>query len=198
MATATVVKMGKFTAIGMRDKITDSKALIINTCSDNDTANKGDFTHWSWCNPTNRALQIECPTDPAIKAVSVECLWQGTKIFNFNGRPTKVILNGEWRKGKARRPIGAWNGEENGQPKPYINNPGQARLKIYIPAYAQLINHWIKTDEQVHDWVIQADSWSGDVYLRDHDTGRGVMRNGPMSHGWLLAMYLNTGKWPEK
>lgn len=189
--------MGKFTAIGMREEVDDPNALIINTCSDNDTVRKGDYTHWSWCNPTNRAITIECGTDPNITAVSPECAWQGTKIFNFNGRPNKTVLNGEWRRGKAKRPIGAWNGEVDGKPNPYINNVGMARAKIYIHAYNQLILHWLK-DQEVHDWVIQADGHDGDVYLRDFDTGRGVKRSGPMSHAWLLAMYLNNGEWPTE
>ncbi len=190
----SIVKMGKFTAIGMREKVSDPNALVINTCSDNDTKLKGDYTHWSWCNPTNRgAGQLICGTDPTIMAVSTECMWQGTKILQRGGQPNPLALLGNWRLGKAKKPYGAWNGPG----KPLITNPGEARLKIYIPAYSQQILHWLK-DEEVHDWVIKADGHPGDVYLRDHDTGRGVMRIGPMSHAWVLAVYLNTGEWPTK
>jgi hypothetical protein len=51
-------------------------------------------------------------------------------------------------------------------------------------------------DPQVASWVQQARAHPGDVYLRDHDTGRGVHRRGPMSHAYVLAFWLNTGKWP--
>jgi hypothetical protein len=195
-----IVKMGKFTAIGMRVKVDDPKALIINTCGQNDTTERGTFTSWVWCNPTNRAAAfIYCGTDLTITAVSPECMWQGTKIFVPNGRPNPEVLNGNWRGGKAKRPIGAWNGvDEKGVPKPLITNPGEARLKIYLPAFKKLINHWLDGDSQVQQWVEAARAHSGDVYLRDHDTGRGIMRNGPMSHAWLLAEYLNNGDWPTK
>jgi len=51
-------------------------------------------------------------------------------------------------------------------------------------------------DLDVRKWVLAAANHPGPVYLRDHDTGRGVDRNGPMSHGWVLCTFLNTGKWP--
>ena len=38
---------------------------------------------------------------------------------------------------------------------------------------------------------------AGLVYLRDFDTGRGIDRNGPMSHAWVLAVWLNTGSFPS-
>jgi hypothetical protein len=107
-------------------------------------------------------------------------------------RPNEEVLKGDWRKGKAKKPLGAWAGEG----KPLITTPGEARRKIYLPAFRRLIEHWLE-DEEVAAWVEQARQHTGWVYLRDHDTGRGVDRNGPMSHAWVLAVFLNTGKWPK-
>jgi hypothetical protein len=178
--------MGHFTAIGMRQKVDDNDALVINTCGDNGTAEKGSMTRWSWANPTNTKIQHACPTDPKYTAVSTECMWQGTKIFIEGGKPDLATLNGDWRRGKAKKPIGAWNGEN-----PLICTPGEARIAIYIPTFKNQVEYWLK-DEEVASWLKQAKSHSGPVYLRDHDTGRGVHRKGPMSHAWLLAEYLNS------
>jgi len=179
----------KFQAIGMRTKVTDPNGLVINTCGKNDTAEKGDPTSWAWSNPTNRIITHQYED---IEAVSVECLWQGTKMQEGQTKPNPEILQGAWRKGKGRRPIGAYAGP--GQP--LICTPGAARRRIYIPAFRNLINHWLYTDNEVAKWVADAKAWPGTVYLRDHDTGQGIDRNGPMSHAYLFSIWLNTGAWP--
>ena len=183
-----IVSQGHFTAIGMRTKVEDDLALVINTCGRNDTAERGEPNSWVWCNPTNRAI-IHPYHD--VQAVSVECLWQGTKIRVGMTGPDPITLAGDWRRGKGRRPIGAYAGP--GQP--LITTPGAARRAIYIPAYRNLVEHWLK-DEEVASWVREAKEYDGAVYLRDHDTGRGIDRNGPMSHAWLLCEFLNHGEWP--
>jgi hypothetical protein len=182
--------MGHFTAVGMRQKIDAPNALVINTCSDNDTAERGSPTRWSWSNPTNRRF-----THPyhGFEAVSVECLWQGTKLFTPDGYPDEATLSGQWRRGKAKRPLGAYAGA--GQP--LITDPGEARRRIYLPAFARLIDGWIEEDDTVRGWVLDAQTHDGPVFLRDFDTGRGIDRNGPMSHAWVLATRLNTGEWPS-
>lgn len=183
--------MGKFTAIGMREKVEDQKALVINTCGKNDTSERGEFTSWSWANPTNRI--IKHPYED-IEAVSVECLWQGTKIMNGDRLTNENVaaLQGNWRFGKGKRPVGAYAGKD----KPLIRNVPEARRKIYLPAYHRLILHWSQ-DKEVMSWVERAQKWDGPVYLRDFDTGRGVDRNAPMSHAWVLAVFLNTGAMPK-
>jgi hypothetical protein len=182
--------MNKFEAIGMRTKVTEPDAMIINTCSGNDTTDKGDPTRWTWANPTNRkyAVQYQGRT-----AVSVEAVWQGTKLHSGASEPDERAMAGEWRRGKGKRPTGAWAGEGN----PPITNPGQARREIYIPAYKAQIEQWIADDPEVAQWIQNARNHPGPVKMRDHDTGRGVDRNGPMSHAWLLSVFLNDGAWPE-
>lgn len=180
--------MGQFTAIGMRVKVADPNALVINTCGANDTADRGTPTSWAWCNPTNRAI-VHHYQD--ITAASVECLWQGCKLRTGETTPRQEVLQGAWRLGKGKRPAGAYAGP--GQP--LITTPGEARRRIYLPAFKNLVEHWL-ADPQVAAWVNQARQHPGPVYLRDHDTGRGLDRNGPMSHAWLFATFLNTGSWP--
>lgn len=190
--------MGHFTAIGMRTAvIAADNPLVINTCADNDTAERGSYTRWSWSNPTNRALPQRYHD---IEAVSVECLWQGTKVFNDiacfphgYAEADALTLAGDWRRGKAKRPIGAYAGPA----QPLITNAGDARRAIYLPAFQRQIETWLDMDETVRGWVQDAREHNGPVYLRDFDTGRGVDRNGPMSHAWVLATWLNTGEWPN-
>lgn len=184
-----IITQGHFTAIGMRTKVDDALAIVINTCSGNDTADKGTPTSWIWCNPTNRIITHHYHD---IEAVSVECLWQGTKMMPGMTKPHRMCLCGDWRYGKSKRPIGAYAGP--GQP--LITSPGEARRRIYIPAYRHLVAHWMR-DAEVWSWIKQAKEQPHPVYLRDHDTGRGIDRNGPMSHAWLLCEFLNNDKWPE-
>lgn len=184
----SIVKMGKFTAVGMREKIADPTALVINTCGQNDTAERGEFESWVWSNPTNRAIVHEYEE---FMAVSVECLWQGTKVFQPGGAPDPLTLGGDWRRGKAKRPIGAWGGRG----KALLTTPGSARRAIYVPAFARLVSYWTQ-DPVVQGWIDRARAHAGDVFLRDHDVGRGIDRRGPMSHGWVLATWLNTGSFP--
>ena len=181
--------MGKFTAIGMRVKVDDPAGLVVNTCCGNDTAERGTPTGWTWSNPTNRAVTHRYED---VEAVSVEALWQGTKLLPGQDRPDPEILAGSWRKHKGRRPAGAYAGPG----KPLIATPGEARRRIYIPAFKRLVEHWLR-DPEVAGFVQAARDHCGHVYLRDHDTGRGLDRDGPLSHAWILATFLNTGEWPN-
>lgn len=181
-----IKSMGKFTAIGMRTKVDEDEhpnALVINTCGRNDTDEIGTATSWVWCNPTNRVL-----THPYedIEAVSVEALWQGTKLLPGQERPDPEIIGGAWRKNKGRKPAGAYAGPG----KPLICTPGAARRAIYLPAFRRLIEHGLE-NETIAGWVAEAYGHDGPVFLRDHDTGRGLDQNGPMSHAWLLCDWLN-------
>jgi len=184
-----LTSMGHFTAWSMRDPVPDG-GIAINTCAGNDTSDRGSDLDWTWCNPTNRAI-VHHYAD--VSAVSVECLWQGTKIRYIGGEPDRSILWGLWKANKAKRPIGAWAGDG----APLITNPGAARRAIYIPAFRNLVNHWL-SDAEIADRVKRARASNRPIFLRDWDTGRGIDRNGPMSHAWVLATWLNTGTWPER
>lgn len=183
-----IESMGHFTAIGMRTKVPEPNALVINTCGKNDTSEPGDDKTWAWSNPTNRIITHDYHD---ITAVSVECLWQGTKLRPGETKPRQEVLNGNWRLGKGKKPAGAYAGPG----APLLTTPGAARRAIYIPAFKRLIEHWLQ-DPEIADRVQRARDHNGPVYLRDFDTGRGIDRNGPMSHAWVMATWLNTGKWP--
>lgn len=192
MASKNLPSMGKFTAIGMRTPVVEGNALVINTCSENDSDHAGDVHRWTWSNPTNRRFPVVHPEDPAVTAVSVEALWQGTKIFKPGERPDPLTLAGDWRRGKAKRPIGAWAGEGVA----LHQSAASARRAIYIPAFIRAKYAFLMSSDIAERILRYAAKHDGPVYLRDWDTGRGVERNAPMSHAWLLAEILNTGTVP--
>ena len=172
---------GRLIPIGMRKKIPEPNALVISTCSDNDLPTFGLPKRWSWANPTNTRYYHEfC----GITAVSTEALWQGCKLIGGATEPDPEVLAGAWRKNKGRKPRGAWYG-----PNMTITDPGEARRKIYIPAYVDQITSWLSwTIVRAH--VNRALDHDGPVYLRDFDTGQGIDSKGPMSHAWLLSLIL--------
>jgi uncharacterized protein DUF6939 len=182
----TIETMGHFTAVGMRVLL--PSGVVINTCSGNDSDDRGTDHAWTWANPTNRVI-VHRYHD--VEAVSVETLWQGTKCIAGRPCPDPTTLAGDWRRGKAKRPLGAYGGPG----APLIANAGQARRLIYLPAYERLVRHWLQ-DAEIADRVERAKRHNGPVFLRDWDTGRGVDNKGPMSHAWVLATFLNTGKFP--
>lgn len=192
----TIVSMGKFTAVGMR-AVVPAGSVVINTCHGNDTVMPGTLTQWAWANPTNRAFP--CVYHDLV-AVSVECLWQGTKVFYAGGRPSQSVLRGEvlagkptWKLAKGKRPIGAYAGPS----AELITSPGQARREIYVPAYRAQVVGWLAREPEICGWIERLRAQDAPVFLRDYDVGRGLDRNGPMSHAWVLAVWLNTGLWPE-
>ncbi len=166
-------------------------SLCIDTCLDNDKSYPGNSRRWSWANPTNTRFVVEYGR---MTFISVEALWQAAKVFIHDGQPDLGIATtpGAWRRAKKRRPFGHWGGPG----KPPITTAGEARRRIYVPAYERQITQWLR-DPQVAQWVLWArDYGAASVYLRDWDTGKGLDNAGPMSHGWLLAYYLNNGRMP--
>lgn len=178
--------MPKFTPIGMRTK-TPEGAQVINTCSDNDTSETGNATRWSWSNPTNRRYPAIHKNDAGCAAISLECLWQGTKIRGNANEPDAQTLAGDWRRGKGKKPRGAWNGPN----RPLITTPGEARREIYLPAFITQIHRQLTENAAARALLDAAMRDPRPAYLRDFDTGQGIDRNGPMSHAWVLATILN-------
>ena len=185
----TVDIMGKFTAVGMRVGLPPG-AIVINTCSGNDTSDAGGDFDWAWSNPTNRMFRASFE---GANAASTECLWQGLKSIKGRPCPDPMTLAGDWRRGKAKRPAGHWGGAYAAF---LIADPGAARRRIYIPAFRSQIERWLESSVAVLDRVERARRDRRQVFLRDWDTGRGVDNRGPMSHAWVLAEWLNTGRWP--
>ncbi len=189
--------MGKFTAIGHTTRA-PAGAVVVETCSHNDTCDAGNDINWSWANPTNRRFGASFA---GVGAVSVEALWQGLKALPGEACPDyRTLRLGDWRRGKKMRPAGHWGGDG----KPLITTAGEARRRIYLPAYAAQIDRWLRHDLAVVDRLASLRAAPGFVFLRDWDTGRGVddavddrgRHNGPMSHAWALCVWLNTGIWP--
>jgi len=180
--------MGKFTAIGMFTSV-PAGSIVVDTCAHNDTALEGDDYRLAAFNPTNSRFGFE---HRGARGVSTETGWQGLKAIPGRPCPDPDTLAGRWGRGKKARPIGHWNGDG----EPLLTTPGAARRIIYIPAYRLQIERWLAYSATLRDRVARLRSDRRPVFLRDYDHGRGVDRDGPMSHAWVLAVWLNTGKWP--
>lgn len=180
--------MGKFTAIGHTTRA-PAGGTVIETCSHNDGRDAGNDLNWSWANPTNRRFSANFV---GVGAVSVEALWQGLKSLPGQPCPDYRTLAGDWRRGKKACPAGHWSGK--GQP--LITGAGEARRRIYLPAYASQIDRWLRHDLAVADHLASVRAAPGLVFLRDWDTGRGIddavddrgRHHGPMSHAWALRL----------
>lgn len=192
-------EMTKFRVLQMRAPAPKDAGLVINVACGNDRPGKGDFYAWAWASPTNTRYQANfqwgfgATDDECLHAKSVECLWQGTKLFTRSGpNPDQAVLEGDWRKAKGWKPIGAWGGP--GRP---LLDVMDARRLIYVPAYRHQILQWLVDDPEVEGWVDRARVEPGPVYLRDFDTGQGLDNPRPMSHAWVLSVFLNKGVWPD-
>ncbi len=97
---------------------------------------------------------------------------------------------------KGARGVSTEAGHLNGDGAPLLTTPGGARRAIYIPAFRSQVERWLSASESLRDRVERLRSDPRPAFLRDYDTGRGIDRDGPMSHAWVLAMWLNTGEWP--
>lgn len=187
----------KYRVLQMRAPAPQDAGLVINVACGNDKPGKGDFYAWAWASPTNTRYQAHFQWGEAatqcLHAKSVECLWQGTKMFHPTSQgPDPEVLEGNWRKYKGYKPHGAWGGPEG-----RLLDRVDARRLIYIPAYRTQIMQWLLDDAEVQGWVDRSRLEPGFVYLRDFDTGEGLDNPRPMSHAWVLATFLNTGVWPD-
>lgn len=73
---------------------------------------------------------------------------------------------------------------------------GAARRAIYVPAYRLQVERWLAASATLRDRVARLRADPRPVAAQDYDEGRGLDRLGPMSHAWVLCMWLNTGVWP--
>ncbi len=203
--------MAIFVPVGMRASIPPADdVLIVNTCSDNDSTFLGDAVRWSWSNPTNRMYSATLGfTGGELRAVSVEAMWQGTKVlpntpglvqrdggFYLDTESFKAAnrdaLSGNWRTHKGKKPVGAWVGPD----KPLIRSPGEARRSIYLPVYLDQLTKMTKLT-QPRTLVDLARFKYSKVFLRDHDTGYSINANRALSHAFLLSAFLNGQSWAE-
>jgi len=161
-------------------------SIGIDTCHANGQNIAGDFSRWAWANPTNTRFPV---TYADVTAVSVEALWQGTKIRKNMQVPDPDTLAGDWRRAKGRKPLGHWSGEHG-----LLLGLTMARLKIYLPAYINQIHNFLQVEERAKRSLLNAEQGIKQgfkIALRDFDTGEGVANNSPMSHAWVLATILN-------
>lgn len=138
--------------------------------------------------PFNSFKNIPHPLDKDILCDSVEAIWQGSKVFNAKDpNPDYYMLFGKksFKKNKGKKPLGHWGGK--GQP--IIRDVGDARRKIYIPAYEWVLDNYLKSD--VIGLFKKAAISDVIIYLYDFDSNDDIDNPAPLSHASVLVTYLN-------
>lgn len=138
--------------------------------------------------PFNNLDNIPHPCSKDILCKSVECIWQGSKVFSLeNPAPDYFVLFGKksFMKNKGKKPLGTWAGGHD-----IITNVGDARRTVYIPAYRWVLDNRLRL--QVKRILKIARSHQRKrMYLYDFNDNFDVDNPAPLAHCSVLAQYLN-------
>lgn len=138
---------------------------------------------------------VPIPNTPSVTAQSVEGLWQGLKVFEWEDiDPRKwaiTDMSGIKRGGKNR---GAVRGHRFGVGSDTLLGYRDARFRIYLPAYKWVLEHRLASE------VEELRRLTGDkpLVLLDYETNADVNDvSSPLSHA-ALVMYHLLGSWPSE
>lgn len=143
---------------------------------------------YSALSPFNKLGNIPHPCKPDLLCISVEAIWQGSKVFDTdNVKPDYFILFGKKNpnKNKGKKPIGTWIGTNKVE-----SDVGEARRKVFIPAYKWTLDHRLK------NYVTKLLRFAKEhprsvIYLYDVDWNADVDNPQSYSHSAYLCDYLN-------
>lgn len=137
---------------------------------------------------------IPVPFSPGWKAMSVESIWQGLKVFESVGVDTALFRNNTMKDIKrTERKYGKTKGHRKGVNGNELLEYIQARKLIYVPAYKWMLEN--KAMAQVEK--LRALAKTKTVILLDYDTNPNVEDwHSPLSHASLIKAYLD-GNYPE-
>lgn len=151
-----------------------------------DVSSKSKDYHY--LSPFKEYGNIPHPCDSSLLCLSVECIWQGSKIFNIeNKKPDYYILFGKksFMTNKGKTPVGMWIGENN-----ITVQPLESREKIYKPAY-----YWT-LDNRCRYYInmLLYEGYKNQnkiIYLYDFGSNIDIDNPSALSHSVLLCEYLN-------
>ncbi len=134
------------------------------------------------------------PNTQGVFAQSVEGLWQGLKVFEYQdidpGKWAITSMAGLKRSGKAR---GAVLGHRSGRNSDVLLGYEEARRRIYLPAYLWVLE---KNLGQLVE-TLRAHAGAGPLVLLDYETNEDVSDlTRPLSHASLVKSYL-ADAWPS-
>lgn len=150
---------------------------------------------FSALSPFNNLYNIPHPCNKTLMCASVECIWQGSKVFSTdNPRPDYFVLFGKksFMKNKGKKPIGTWTGGTS-----VCSDVGEARRTVYIPAYRWTLEHRLKhyVDKLLR---IAKENRYKTIYLYDVNWNDDVDNPAPYSHAAILVDYLNEKYYDKK
>lgn len=137
---------------------------------------------------------IPVPNSPGFKAVCVEGIWQGMKVFESTGIDTSQFRNDTMKNIKRTcRRFGRCLGHRRSVTDPTLLGYLEARREIYLPAYKWVLDN--KCQEELKK--IKIISKTRTVVLLDYETNTDVNDpRKPLSHASLVKAYCE-GNYPE-
>ncbi|MDY3562047.1 hypothetical protein R5W23_003493 [Gemmata sp. JC673] len=138
---------------------------------------------------------IPIPNTPHETASSVEGLWQGLKVFEKEDiDPKKLAIKDMRNIKRAGASRGAVRGHRFGVGSGTLLGYREARFRIYLPAYAWVLERCLAREIERLREVARA----GTVVLLDYETNTDVEDlSRPLSHAALVRHFLEE-TWPEQ
>ena len=156
-------------------------AIIIDVTSKAD----GEFVKLSPFYPHGN---IPVPFSEPLTATCVEGIWQGLKVFkNADIDMTKFENNGMKNLKRTVKKFGTPLGHRKGVYGTELLDYVKARIEIYLPAYAWILNNKVKN---IIDRLRQI-SLHQDIVLLDYTTNGNVNdTSSPLSHAALVKAFI--------
>lgn len=132
---------------------------------------------------------IPHPCAKDMMCISVEAIWQGSKIFSADKiKPDYFVLFGKKSifKNKGKKPLATWLGGDK-----YTSDVGDARRHVFVSAYYWTLDNYCKTpvDRLLY---FAHNAKNKNVYLYDFGSNFDIDEPmGTFSHSAVLCDYLN-------
>ena len=138
---------------------------------------------------------IPIPFTPGMTAVSVEGIWQGLKVFEYEDISIETLQNKTMKNLKRTvRKYGTPKGHRKGVYGTELLDYFSARMLIYIPSYKWVLDNIPEVQNVVNRIKMRAKD--NDIVLLDYNTNtdfRDISK--PISHAGLLKAYID-GTYP--
>lgn len=155
-----------------------------------DVSSKSETKSLQKLSPFYPHKNIPIPFTENIKAVSVEGIWQGLKVFEKEDVSFPTFENDTMKNIKRSvRKYGKPLGHRKGAYGKEILNYFDARMLIYIPTYKWMLENIESVNKIVNK--IKEQSQKQDIVLLDYNTNtefRDISK--PLSHAGLIKLYI--------
>ena len=149
---------------------------------------------WSRFSPFYPYGDIPVPFSDGFFGASVEGIWQGLKVFEYEDIDRDTIANTTMKNIKrSTRSHGAILGHRAGIDGQQLLSYHEARYLIYLPSYKWVLDHHLQAETDRLTTLGKGQT----VVLLDYETNADIddLRK-PLSHAALIVKYV-TGTWPQ-